>query len=81
MTKYRKGPQKTTKEAAGNWHQLKSMVPYIPMHAKFFKTHSFTPVFILRLLGTHYSLICIVIIFDLRNKNNCYVISITVTTT
>jgi len=34
MTKYRKGPQKTTKEAAGNWHQLKSMVPYIPMHAK-----------------------------------------------
>ena len=44
MTKYRKGPQRTHKGpqksitgyAAGNWHQLKSMVPYIPVRAKIF---------------------------------------------
>jgi len=44
MTKYRKGPQRTHKgpqrsitgKAAGNWHQLNSMVPYIPVRAKIF---------------------------------------------
>jgi len=89
MTKYRKGPQETTKdckvtlwarlqEIGTNWNQWCLIFQCAP---RFFKTRSFTSVFILCLLSTHYSLICIVRIFDLRNKNNCYVISIIVTTT
>ena len=37
MTKYHKGPQRSiTGSAAGNWHQMSSMVPYIPVRAKIF---------------------------------------------
>jgi len=89
ITKYRKGPQETTKdckvilwarlqEIGTNWNQWCLIFQCAP---RFFKTRSFTSVFILCLLSTHCSLICIVRIFDLRNKNNCYVISIIVTTT
>jgi len=90
MTKYRKGCKKTTNDCKGtlwarlqeidtNWNQWCLII--FQCAPKFFKTRSFTSVFILCLLGTHYWLICIVKIFDLRNKNNCYVISIIVTTT
>jgi len=62
------------------------MVPYIPLCTKILQNSLiyfivyFVRVAILCLLGTHYSLICIVKISDLRNKNNC-VISIIVTNT
>ena len=86
MTKDRKGSQRTANEhyglGSGNWHQLKSMVSYVFQCAPtFFKSRSFTSVFILCLFVSHYSLICIVEISVWRNKNNCYVIGIIVTTT
>ena len=64
-------------EIGTNWNQWCFIFQYAP---RFFKTRSFTSVFILCLLGSHWSLICIVKICELRNENN-YVISIILTTT